>query len=321
MIPYYREVLHQRDGIIYEQNSGGHKTLVEKDGTELRLMLLSEQSFEWQTRIDLNQPNLLIARYTQIMPLALLWVPHPQLVHIVGLGGGAIPRYLLHHHPEIHIDCTEIDPDVYDIASRFFFLQAEERLKVFIGDGRKHLLNRSCENLYDIIFIDAFCGVGFTPMRLSTQEFIQICKNQLSENGVLVVNMLLAGGLIAERILTIQSLFKSVYVCEDRGALVVFATDQEKIPKKELIHRAAELEKNTYTDLACVATARLISVWTNRVGKDDCHTTTILTDNFPPESLPVPHWLLRGIGQDDLCPCGSNRKFKRCHGEKFFLKS
>jgi spermidine synthase len=306
----------QKDGIIYSQTDGEQTALVEKVGNEIRLKLIAPESTEWQSRIDFERPGLLLSPYLQVMVLAFLWVSNPYRVHVIGLGGASIPRYLRSHYRELFIDCTEIDSAVYDIAVKYFFFQPDERMNVIICDGREYLTKRLKVSPYDVIFVDAFRGTGFSPLRLGTQEFFRECKEQLCDNGVLVVNILESGGLVSERIQTLQSVFKTVYVCQDRGALVLFATDQDRLQQMELIDRAESLQNDLFTDIPFVAMTRLMcclsdmSMPNSLVYKD----APVLRDDLSPEKISVPPALLRSIGRNDQCPCGSGRKFKKCHG-------
>ena len=77
-------------------------------------------------------------------------------------------------------------------------------MRVFLEDGRSFLESRPNTERYDFIFLDAFVGIGFVPLRLSTQEFFRLCKNQLSLTGTLVVNVLPKGGLVLERLATLS---------------------------------------------------------------------------------------------------------------------
>jgi len=258
-----------------------------------------------------------LSPYMHIMVLALLWVEHPKSAHILGLGGGRMPTYLHRHLPDLAIECTEIDPDVYDLAKKFFGFKADEKLRVFVKDGREFLATRTSPDPYDMILLDGFVGVGFSPLRLATQEFMLECKAQLEPHGVLVVNLLPAGGLVAERIKTIQSVFANVYIYIGEGALVIFATNGERVTISDLIGRAFTVQKLSEFDFSFVSLAQsIIPSSENDDIPQQLREAAVLTDSTPPNSIPIPENLLRGVGRNDPCPCGSGRKFKKCHGRE-----
>lgn len=86
------------------------------------------------------------------------------------------------------IDCTEINPAVMEMATRFFGLGLDERLQVHIADGRSWLA--AAEPYWRLfIFIDVFLDRGYVPYRLSTVEFYELCQRKLRPGGILVVNI------------------------------------------------------------------------------------------------------------------------------------
>jgi len=105
---------------------------------------------------------------------------------VVGLGGGSLPMFLRKHYPPAGIDVAEIDPDVVDVAKKYFGFREDERMHAYIGDGRQFIEN--VRQGYDIIFLDAF-GARDVPKHLTTLEFLQITRRALKPNGVVVSNI------------------------------------------------------------------------------------------------------------------------------------
>jgi spermidine synthase len=290
-------------------------TIVQKQGTEVRLLLLSPNSPEWQSRLDLANPSKLMCHYMEAMMLVLLWTREPLRMHVVGLGGGQLPMLLRSHFPEAAIDCTEIDPDVYELARKFFSFQPDPLLCVFIGDGRSFLESRTNAEPYDVIFLDAFVGVGAVPLRLSTQEFFRVCKSQLTPCGTLVVNVLPKGGLVLERLATLASVFRNVYTYEHDQTLVLFANDNAADADQDLVKLACELqERHNFSFAYPQLAARVARVRAPSAGQHGAQLAPVLTDTTPPQIISIPPELYRSTGRNDACPCGSGRKFKKCHG-------
>ena len=73
---------------------------------------------------------------------------------MIGLGGGTVVKRMWRDYPEMHIDAVELDPDVVDVARRYFALPDDERIRVFVDDGA-HFLETSAD-VYDIVIVDAF---------------------------------------------------------------------------------------------------------------------------------------------------------------------
>jgi protein-L-isoaspartate O-methyltransferase len=301
--------------IVHHRKGKLQTTIVQKHGSELRLLLLSPDSPEWQARVDLANPAKLLCAYMEAMMLALLWTPEPLRMHVMGLGAGQLPMVLRSHFPESLIDCTELDPDVYELARKFFSFRPDAHLRVYVEDGRSFLERRPKTEPYDLIFLDAFVGIGAVPLRLSTQEFFRVCRNQLSRNGTLVVNVLPKGGLVIERLATLASVFRNVYAYERDATLVLFANDDEASGDTDLVKIACELQERhgfsfPYPSLA--AHLRRLEVPQSAVR--GTQVTRLLTDDTPPQIIDIPRGLCRSIGRNDACPCGSGLKFKKCHG-------
>jgi spermidine synthase len=299
---------------LHHQKGKLQTTIVQKQGSEVRLLLMSPQSPEWQSRLDLADPAKLMCHYTEAMTLALLWNREPRRMHVMGLGGGQFPMFLRAHFPEAAIDCTELDPDVYELARKFFSFRADSKLRVFVEDGRAFLERRANAEPYDVIFLDAFVGVGYVPLRLSTQEFFRVCKNQLRPGGTLVVNVLPKGGLVIERLATLASVFRNVHAYERDATLVLFANDDEGETERDLVNIACELqERHRFLFPYSALASQLRRLNTSRAGPTEA-SKVLLTDSTPPWIVDIPRELYRSTGRNDSCPCGSGRKFKRCHG-------
>lgn len=131
------------------------------------------------------------------------------------IGGGAytIPRTLLLEDPDLSIDVVEIEPKLYGIAKAYFELPSSERLTDYSMDARTFL--HTTDKKYDIIFLDAFQSGHFIPPHLTTREFFLSVRDHLTEEGILIANIIgqsgqneksLAGSLIK----TMQSVFPSL---------------------------------------------------------------------------------------------------------------
>lgn len=106
------------------------------------------------------------------------------------IGGGAytIPRTLLAEDEELQIDVVEIEPGLFDLAQQYFELQDSDRLNNFSMDARYYM--RTSDKKYDSIFIDVYQSGHFIPPHLTTQEFFRDVADHMTEEGVLVMNLI-----------------------------------------------------------------------------------------------------------------------------------
>ena len=107
-------------------------------------------------------------------------------IGIVGLGAGSLA--VLGQAGQ-HIVYFEIDPLIERMARRdFTFLSdAKAKVDVQIGDGRQ-LLERSADDRFDLLVIDAFSGDAI-PMHLLTDEAIATYLRKLKPTGLLVLHI------------------------------------------------------------------------------------------------------------------------------------
>ena len=107
-----------------------------------------------QTSVNMKKPYELLHDCNRMMFASYLFMPKPERVLIVGLGGGAMVHFLKHYDPKVQVDAVEIDPMVVKVADRYFDIRAEKNVNIITADGLKYLTDT--ENLYDVIYMDAF---------------------------------------------------------------------------------------------------------------------------------------------------------------------
>jgi hypothetical protein len=113
----------------------------------------------------------------------------PKNVLLIGGGAFTLPLEILKYFPDISIDVVEHDPELLNLAKRFFGLKPSKNLQIIFGDGRDYL-NSNAKN-YDLILVDAFSG-NIIPPALSTIEFANLLDQRLTNHGVCAVNIISA---------------------------------------------------------------------------------------------------------------------------------
>lgn len=143
-----------------------------------------------QSCVLISDPVSLSLSYTRAMTSALLLHERPSRFLLIGLGGGSLARFLLHHYPECHIDAVEFRSQVRDIAHSHFFLPQDPRLVVHIDDAGHFLRCADGDQFsdYDVIFIDAFIGTGIARSVLGISVY-EACRSRLSNEGLVSMNL------------------------------------------------------------------------------------------------------------------------------------
>lgn len=159
--------------------------------------------------------NALVNQYTKYYDLANHFNPGFKKTLLFGGAGYSYPKYFLDKYPEANIDVVEIDPEVTEIAKKYFNLKENPRLNIYHEDGRVYL-NKTQEK-YDVIFGDAFSSRYSIPYQLTTKEAVQKKYNILNENGVVILNIISAiegekGDFLKAEYLTYKNIFPQVYL-------------------------------------------------------------------------------------------------------------
>lgn len=293
------------DGILYRNPWSPQDILVYKEAGVVYLYFHAELDAEIQSRLVLDTPLHLLSPYTQMVMLSLLWRPDPQRIFIIGFGGGRLPMVLHHVLPAAVIDCAEINTEVVDVARRFFGVAFDHRLCVTLQDGRK-LLRGHAGAPYDIIVVDAFTGLGCGPHALATQEFYALCREHLSPEGVVVVNMLDNDPATPQKRLTLTTSFPRVFGIrdEERGNQVLFGCHSAATDMQEVVGRAQALQEKLGLSFSLQGLASSLQMLPPPVpGSRSAYA--VLRDEVRFEGRP---------GRNDACPCGSPKKYKKCCG-------
>ena len=105
----------------HEEVSDFSRIRVRRDGDVRALTFVRDDGQEVvQSRVNLTEPQTLVSPYAHGMFASYLYQPQPRRVLIIGLGGGAMVRFLTHHEPQVQIDAVEIDPAVVRLADQYF---------------------------------------------------------------------------------------------------------------------------------------------------------------------------------------------------------
>jgi spermidine synthase len=236
---------------LYEKTSAYAKISVTEDENGLRTLLFDNDVRQSVGKV--GDPAHLELPYTRAMPVGLAFVDEPKRMLIVGLGGGTIPSFLHKHYPRCVIDVVDIDPDVVDVAKRFFGFREDATLRAYVNDGRRFI--DQSPRPYDIIFLDAY-GPDNIPYHLATREFLQAVRRKLAPTGAAVANVWSSHSnpLYHSMVRTYQEVFDEIYIQDVRGAgnrILVALPWKSRYRPADLAQRARDIarEKKLPLDL------------------------------------------------------------------------
>lgn len=231
---------------VHEVQSPYSRIQVIEDGP-LRSMVFAGESglSAVETLIDLREPNRLQHPYARTMMSGLIYCPNAKSSLMVGLGGGALVRFLNHHFPRLSLDVVEIDPIVVSVSREYFYLEPGPQTRIFVEDGFKYLARVS--DRYDLIFMNAHLhpgkgtDAGGMPLHFQETAFLKGLHERLRPGGIVMFNVI--GDRDSAYIASIRSAFPFVEVLRpaSSGNLVVVGAAQRP-NEDELRARAQALD-------------------------------------------------------------------------------
>ena len=177
------------DGLVVHQSQSDDGVIEVVDLGDTRSLHFGSHSR--QSSMSLATPHTLELTYTQSMMACLLLNPHPERILVVGLGGGSVVKFLLHHFEQCHIDVVEYREDVVKVAHGYFKVPNDApRLSIHVADGYLFTQDRfyQADANYDLILVDAYDHIGMAAS-VGVQAFFDACAGVLSHDGVMSVNL------------------------------------------------------------------------------------------------------------------------------------
>lgn len=147
---------------------------------------LSFESSLIQSCMRLADPDELVLDYTRAMMGFLLFHPAPRSVLMIGLGGGALHKYIHKHLPETDLTTIEINLGVIDLRQDFCIPPDDARSRIVCADGAAFLARPTHQ--FDVILVDGFTGDGL-PDALCSPGFYRRVKGALAPQGLMVANV------------------------------------------------------------------------------------------------------------------------------------
>jgi len=245
---------------LYASKSKGYGKIMVRDIVEdheaIRILMVN-YARESACYLDENRRDELYFKYTKQFENAFAINPNIKDCLLIGGAGCSYPKYYLSHHLESNMDVVEINPEMLEIAHKYFFLDdfiekygkdskgaLNGRLGLFVDEGMKYLAK--CEKSYDCIINDAYIGSSLDSGLMSYRGVAQV-KRHLNSKGIYLVNIItgLSGfyGIEAKKAKEVFGAnFKNVYLYTTRPDVspfekqncILIGTDME-IPELEIL--------------------------------------------------------------------------------------
>ena len=185
-----------------------------------------------------------------IVSFALLEKNNSDDVHLllIGLGGGSLPMFIFTHFPRIYTTVVELDPDIVDVAKKWFGFQESARMKLIVGDGIEFLKENS-KNYHIVVFDvdskDTSKALSCPPAVFVDEEILKCVKAMLFPGGLFVLNLVCRDKERNEEVLkSIHQMFPEVCKIDIENEVNEILICSDTNMKKELaIHDGEKLQK------------------------------------------------------------------------------
>ncbi len=234
--------------LVHEvRSSYSHIQVVDHGSRRAMIFLGDTPSDAIETIIDLREPHRLQHSYARTMTAGLIYRPDASACLLVGLGGGALVRFLNHYFPEISLDVVEIDPAVVSVSREFFGTTPGPRTRFIVEDGVQYL--RRVPERYDLILMNAHLHPGAgtdrvgMPLHLQEIGFLRGLHERLRPGGVVMFNII-ASADSAVYIRNIRTAFPEVEIFRPLGSGNIIVMGAASRPSdSELRERARALDR------------------------------------------------------------------------------
>ncbi|XP_072130360.1 eEF1A lysine and N-terminal methyltransferase isoform X1 [Mobula birostris] len=144
---------------------------------------------------------------------------------VIGLGGGSLPLFIHDFFSQSTIDAIEIDPEMLEVATRWFEFSQDNRMKVILADGLHYIRTLADEGSgsYDVIMFDvdskdATLGMNCPPPAFVDRAFLQKVRSLLAPRGLFILNLVCRDDRLKEKVMAdIKLVFPLVYLQKIEG--------------------------------------------------------------------------------------------------------
>jgi spermidine synthase len=194
-----------------------------------------------QSAMDKDNTSRYVFQYTEYFDVPL-GLANPDKALFIGGGGFSGPK----RYSELGVNTSvvELDPAVIDAAKTYFDVQESDSLHIHQGDGRRFL--EDSNTTYDVVAVDAF-RKDQIPFHLTTKEFYTSIKEHLSEDGVVLANVIgVADGpgssFARSQYKTMKDVFQTTYYMPTTNTsfaqnIEIIATDQQRLSRSRIQER------------------------------------------------------------------------------------
>lgn len=200
-------------------------------------------AYDGRVNISLANNSNMIDRVFMLSALH----PNAKKILVIGLSGGAWVKVLSGNNHIDKIDVVEINPGYLNYIKKNKIISSvlnDDRVSLYIDDGRKWLRKTEKRNYYDLIIINTTFHWRSHSTNLLSKEMMELVKSSLAQGGIYAFNT--TGSKDAH--FTAASVFKKSY----RWSNFVYSSDSDFIKTPDEIAKTIlkQYENWPYDDLS-----------------------------------------------------------------------
>lgn len=230
---------------------------VEKDGYEFRRLVFLNNPYVIQSEARLKEaksrrgktkkiadPGFLACEHHIYMSAgvnAVIDTREQDEIMIIGLGGGGLCMFLHQFFSKLKITAVEIDNAMLRVATEYFNLVLDERMKVEIADGIQYIKDVVASEtkykaiLFDIDSKDTTVGMSCPPKQFLEISLLKAVATCLTKNGLFILNLVSRDKNLKEKAKDdLKSVFQSItcYAIQDEINEIVMCSIEKHNPKE-----------------------------------------------------------------------------------------
>tara|TARA_R110001599_G_scaffold181193_1_gene373917 strand:- start:239 stop:1027 length:789 start_codon:yes stop_codon:yes gene_type:complete len=213
-------------GLVLDKETSSLCRMEVRENADLRWMMSEDGVLHGA--MSLKEPCVPLVPYVRSMLIAHILKPEATKVLNLGLGTGAIERYIGEVFPQVKLTTVEMSQTRLEQVKRFFHLCPSSSSLIVVQDASKFISRKIPEQ--DIIYCDLF-DVRSNYNEVLSNDFITNLWEALSKNGLIAINYVLENQKkLINTLIILRKIFAVTAIIKVEGhtniVILAFKTDK-----------------------------------------------------------------------------------------------
>lgn len=142
-----------------------------------------------QSLIDQEHPHRLTLKNLQYLAAALLFIPPPERILLLGTAAGSLLHFLRYHYPAAAMTAVDFDSELIERMLDLKILPTADEKLSYVHDDAAHFIEH-CQDRFDLVLVDIFAGAQ-SPRWLLEKSSLDLLHRLLTDSGAVVFNLLI----------------------------------------------------------------------------------------------------------------------------------